>query len=169
MIHITNKYQETLPNVRLIGQRYSNADRDNNGSFGAHWATWFAAHRFAALEPLAADIPDGNAYLGCMRSINGEFEYWIGMFCKPDSIVPSGYEFIDIPASTIGTCWLQGKEETGELYGMEAYEAVMASIQEMGWNYDESKWMLERYQCPRFTSKDAEGYVVLDYCAFLAD
>src|SRR5690606_42059855 len=59
-----------------------------------------------------------GAYIGLMRSA-GDFEYWIGMFFPVGTPAPEGYDFVDLPACTFATCWLYGREDTGELRSEE--------------------------------------------------
>lgn len=75
---------------------------------------------------------------------------------------------IDIPAGDIGICWIYGNESTGELYGIEPHNACVKKIEEQGWKVAENSWFFERYQCPRFTTPDEKGNVILDYCFYLA-
>lgn len=50
-----------------------------------------------------------------------EFEYWIGMFFPEGTSVPENYEYADIPWGFIGTCWIYGGEDKGEIYGEEPH------------------------------------------------
>ena len=110
---------------------------------------------------------NGDAYLGVMRCINGNFEYWIGMF-STGTTVPEGYAYTDIPEGDIGTCYIYGHEDTGELYGLDAHNACMDEIAKAGWKLQQDPWFFERYNCPRFTTPDEHGKVILDYCVYLA-
>lgn len=168
---IIKVYKEHLPSVRLIGKRYTNADRI--GGFGHKWGEWFEKGWFSVLENLGELTDIENGYLGFMRYNCNEqgdtFEYWIGMFFAVDTVVPEGYEYIDLDESDIGVCWIKGKENEG-LYGM--HEACMTKYQEKGvgtFREDDQGRIcfFERYQCPRFTTPDAEGNVILDYGIYL--
>jgi hypothetical protein len=46
---IIKTYKEHFPAIRLIGKRYTDADRAN-GSFGAQWAEWHVNGWFDPLE-----------------------------------------------------------------------------------------------------------------------
>lgn len=166
MVEIIKVYREYFPTLRLIGKRYTDADRDSNGSFGSKWGEWFEKGCFKTLEELGCLSQSGDAYLGCMRC-SGEFEYWIGMFFPEQTPVPNGYMYVDIPSSEVGTCWIYGREDNGEIYGQEPHEMCLSKIKEAGWKIAKDSWFIERYNCPRFTAPDENGKVILDYCIYL--
>ena len=168
MVEIIKVYRESLPSLRLIGKRYTNRDRDVNGGFGNKWGEWFEKGYFRTLEELGSLPENGDAYLGCMRCV-GEFEYWIGMFFPEETPVPDGYMYVDIPSGDLGTCWIHGCEDNGEIYGQEPHEMCISKIKEAGWQIAEDAWFIERYNCPRFTTSDEKGKVILDYCIYLKD
>ena len=165
---IVKVYRESLPNVRFTGKKYGDSDRVD-GTFGAKWGEWFTNGWFSTLENEIEMLPkenEGAAYLGLMREKNGVFEYWVGMLAAENSPVPLGFSYIDIPAGDIATAWIQGREDNGEIYGMEAHNACASKFMEKGWLLDD-KYCFERYQCPRFTSADKDGKVILDYCIYV--
>ena len=166
MPKVVNVMQESVPALRFIGKRYTDTDRVNGG-FGARWGEWFREGRFAPLEALGSAPEHEGAFIGLMR-FSGEFEYWIGMFFPAGTEVPSGYDYVDLPACSFGTCWLHGREDTGELYGHDAHMLCVSEIEKQGWRIAESPWFMERYNCPRFTDPDDAGKVILDYCIQLA-
>lgn len=166
MAEIIKVYRESLPELRLIGKRYVDGDRGKDGGFSGQWEEWFQRGWFKPLEALGSLPENEDAYVGCMRCAGG-FEYWIGMFFPAATAVPEGYSSIDIPAGDIGVCWIQGRAETGELYGQEIHDACFGRIREAGWLPACNAWFFERYNCPRFTTPDETGKVILDYCAYL--
>lgn len=121
---------------------------------------------FKPLEELGSPLENEGAYLGCMR-YDEEFEYWIGMFFPEGTSVPEGYEYADTPCGFIGTCWIYGHEDKGEIYGEEPHNMCMSKIKEEGWQIAENSWFFERYNCPQFTTLDEKGNVILDYCFYL--
>ena len=166
--NIVKVYKESLPDLKFIGKRYTDADRID-GMFGAKWGEWFAGGWFDKLETEIKMLPkenEGMAYLGLMRDNKGVFEYWIGMFAAEDSPVPLNFEYIVIPAGEIATAWIHGREETGEIYGNDAHNACVSKFTEKGWILNDT-YAFERYQCPRFTNTDKDGKVILDYCIYL--
>lgn len=167
MAEVIKVYQESLPELRLIGKRYTNQDRDLAGGFGSHWREWWEKGYFTQLENLGPSREIDDSTLGFMR-VEEEFEYWIGMFFPKDTTVPEGFVSLDLAPGVIGTCWIYGREDSDELYGMEAHEMCVEKIAEQGWRIPEHPVVFERYNCPRFTTPDTHGKVILDYCIYLA-
>ena len=172
MYEITNVYIQSLPKVRFIGIKYGDEDRVNGG-FGSQWGEWFANNRFAQFEELISpdlksEYEDANSYLGLMRWKEGEpFQYWIGMFLPEGTQVPDGFDSVDVVAGKLGVCWLYGPEN--ELYCKE--DKCAAKLGQDGYEVinDEQGacWFFERYNCPRFTTPDEKGNVILDICHFI--
>lgn len=167
---IIKVYKERLPSLRFAGKRYTEADRAD-GTFAAKWGEWFDAGWFAVLN--ACGEPEGieNGYIGLMRCGSEEipFEYWIGLFLPPETAVPDGFDWFDLPESDAGVCWIRGKENEG-LYAM--HDACMAALEKAG--LDGTREMaggracfFERYNCPRFTEPDENGNVILDYGMYI--
>lgn len=174
MAEIIKVYKEQLPALRFIGKRYTNADRE--GGFGHKWGEWFQNSWFADLEKLGETPDIENSYLGFMRCNGGDFEntfeYWIGMFFPSNTSIPEGYDFIDLDKSSIGVCWIKGKEDDGSIYCM--HDECIVKLQENGMNNlkadnENRACFFERYNCPRFTEKDETGNVILDYCVYLSE
>lgn len=162
MAVILKTFLEPCPSVKLVGKRYTNADRDQCGTFGEKWSQWFERGWFTQLESCGSG-PDGS-YVGAMRIAEQGFEYWIGMLLT-EARVPADFEAVDIPAGNMAVCYLYGQEDSGELYSM--HDACMVAWREKGWT--PNGWFIERYNCPRFTTPDEKGNVILDYCACLAE
>ena len=172
MAEIIKAYRQNLPQARFIGRKYGDSDRVNGG-FGKQWDEWFANNWFAVIENQAGGkikelYPDGDAYLGLMRWKTGEpFEYWIGMFLPPETEVPDGFGFIDFPESNLGVCWLHGtmddvfckEDQCAARLGEEGFEITADA--------NGAWWFFERYGCPRFTTPDGEGKIILDICHFI--
>ncbi|MCL1858014.1 MAG: GyrI-like domain-containing protein [Oscillospiraceae bacterium] len=166
---VVKVYRESLPKVKFIGKKYGDSDRIN-GSFGAKWGEWFSNGWFNILEKEIDMLPkecEGGAYIGLMRVKNNIFEYWVGMFAAEGSPVPLGFAYIDIPAGDIATAWIHGSDDNGEIYGMDAHNACMNKFFEKGWQLQDDPYFFERYQCPRFTTADKDGRVILDYCIYI--
>ncbi|HEX3026747.1 MAG TPA: AraC family transcriptional regulator [Clostridia bacterium] len=172
MCGIVKTYKQPVGATRFIGIKYGDEDRDGGG-FGGQWKEWFAAGRFDKLESLLTgefkrSYEDSSAYIGLMRWKDGEkFEYWIGMFLPEGTEAPEGYEFVDFPASNFGVCWLRGPES--EIYGKEdkCAERLSQDGYEIAADEKGAWWFFERYGCPRFTTPDENGNIILDICHFV--
>ena len=159
-MEITKIFKETVKEGRLIGKRYTNNDRVN-GSFGHKWGEFFQKGWFAELENAGGKIEFD--YIAPMRVNAGIFEYWIGMMFAPDAIVPEGFDYIDIESYESAVFWICGNPDNGELYGMNAHNTCTELLKAKGWKIKENGWIIERYNCPRFTQADENGDVILDY------
>ena len=105
---------------------------------------------------------DGGAYIGLMRENEaGSFEYWIGIFMPENTPVPEGFKHIDFQKGELGVCWVYGNES--EVYGLEG-ECGEKLEKEFKIN---AGWCFERYVCPRFTTPDEKGNIILDICFYL--
>lgn len=51
---------------------------------------------------------------------------------------------------------------------MSAEALCQAELDRRGWVRKDAGWHFERYNCPRFTTPDAQGNVILDYGVPLA-
>ena len=169
MAEIIKTYRQNIGAMRFIGKKYVNGDRID-GHFGAKWDEWHENGWFGVIEKQTGgsfkDIyEDGDAYIGLMREKDGDFntfEYWIGIFTPENTAVPEGFDFIDFKESALGVCWTYGPEHEvymlegacGERLAKEGFETV-------------TDWCFERYACPRFTTPDEKGNIILDICFFI--
>lgn len=175
-IEVTKVYTEHFPALRFVGMRYTNDDRENGG-FGKQWGEWWADDRFSKLKAAVARAPFDASTIGLMtmRGDMAGFTYWIGLFFPADAIVPDPYDSIDLPESDIGVGWVRGNAESGEIYG-DAHGVVCKALEEaklgdfrndIAGEGSDIYCFFERYNCPRFTVKDANGNVTLDYGNYL--
>lgn len=166
---IIKVYKEKMPCVKLIGKRYTNKDRDESGTFAGYWQQCFKEGWPEILRQCESLPGVSDDLVGAMRVVggDGDFEYWIGALFAPAAETPDGFESAEIPAGDLGVCWLYGNDKSGELYGMEASNMSMGAFAEQGWTFSEQGWFFERYNCPRFTTPDEKGNVILDICAYL--
>jgi len=161
MADIIKTYTQAVPAARFIGKQYGDADRVD-GMFGAKWGEWFQSGWFDQLEKLG-DIGEGS--IGLMRDHNGAFEYYIGYFMPADVIAPEGFVQIDFPAGTLGVAWVYGKEDEVFMHEGESWEKLVAD-KTIPADAD-AQWCFERYNCPRFTTPDDKGNIILDVCFYL--
>ncbi|MBE5777953.1 MAG: GyrI-like domain-containing protein [Clostridiales bacterium] len=146
--------KESCPAVRLVGKRYD-ASPD--------WGQWWANDWFAKLETNPRHPFNGDAYIGAVRVTEGRPERWIGMFFPEDATVPEGFEYVDIPPTDYAVCYLCAPENSSDFYTMETHEMCLNALKAAGMTRREDDWCFERYQCPRFTTPDENGNVILDY------
>ena len=153
-IQILEVKKESCPAARLIGKKYNGA---------ANWGEWWENGWFAILEKNQALPFQGDAYIGAVHIVNGIPERWIGMFFPAHSEVPEGFEFVDIEPLDYAVCYLQDKEGSGEFYTMDTHNLCLEALEAKNWKRKENGWCFERYNCPRFTTPDKAGNVILDY------
>jgi hypothetical protein len=89
------------------------------------------------------------------------------MFFPEGTPVPDGYAFVNIPGGEIGTCWIYGQANNGELYGEYMHFQCIEKLKAAGWKIADASWFFERYVSHRFTEPDEFGKVILDYCIYL--
>ena len=106
---------------------------------------------------------NGDAYIGAVHIVEGMPEFWIGMFFSLDTDAPEGFEFVDIGPLNYAVCYLQAKEGSGDFYTMETHNQCLEALKAQGLKRKEDDWCFERYNCPRFTTPDENGEVILDY------
>ena len=173
-IEVTKVYLEHFPALRLIGTRYTNDDRDDSGGYGKQWDEWITGDKFSAMKREVNVNPFDEDTLGLM-TMRGDmtgFTYWIGLFFPEGTPVPNGYDHLDLPESNIGVGWVRGNLENGEIFGGPPHEAVCKKLEDDGVGQFRNDiagegsvtyCFYERYNCPRFIEKDADGNVILDY------
>jgi len=170
MPEIMKVYREHQPALRFIGKRYTGAD-GAAGGFTALWDQWFENGWFDPLEMTDGAGVIENGYIGLMRC-KPEFEYWIGAFLPPDFAVPDGYGFVDLAAADVGICWIKAPQGDTGIFEMD--EQCAKTVQQSGVGTirgrdSEDAFVFERYNCPHFTTPDADGNIVLDYGFYLDD
>ncbi|MCH5262494.1 MAG: hypothetical protein J1F42_06240 [Lachnospiraceae bacterium] len=153
-IQILRVEQESCPATRFIGKRYA----DN-----VNWEEWWSNNWFDVLESIPSLPINDNGYIGAVHIVDGVPEYWIGMFFSVDTDVPSGFEYIDIEPLNYAVFYLYGRENSSEFYTMKTHDMCLEELKVHNLKRKEDDWCFERYNCPRFTTPDANGNVILDY------
>lgn len=138
-----------LPALRLIGRT------------GTRWADWWAGGWFDTLEHHTVPPCDPD-YVDCYRICNGQEEAWIGMLFPQNAPVPESFHTVELPAGDYALCYLRGREDDPGLYGPAARMLCEQAMAEQGLT-PAPGLTLVRYNCPRFTTPDAEGCVTVDY------
>ena len=159
-VKILEVKRESFPAVRLIGKKYEH---------GPNWGEWWQKDWFSVLEQKERHTVNGDAYIGAVHIVDGMPEYWIGMFFPVDTEVPEGFDFVDMEALEYAVCYLYDKEGSGDFYSMETHEMCLEELKSLGLKRKEDDWCFERYNCPRFTTPDEAGNVILDYGISIED
>ena len=153
-IKILKVEQESCPATRFIGKKYTG---------NANWEEWWSNNWFDVLEAIPGLPINDNGYIGAVHVVDGTPEYWIGMFFPIDTDIPSDFEYIDIEPLHYAVFYLYGSENSSEFYTMETHAMCLEELKAHNLKRKEDDWCFERYNCPRFTTPDAEGNVILDY------
>ena len=174
---LTKVYLEKFPALRFIGKRYTNDDRVEGG-FGKQWNDWKADDTYTKMKEAVPVQPFDLTPIGLMtmRGDMSGFLYWIGLFYPSGADVPEGFDSIDLPESNIGVGWICGKDENGEIFGGPPHEAVCNKLIEeklgefrndIEGEGSDTYCFFERYNFQRFSEKDENGNVTLDYGNYL--
>ena len=169
---IIKVYAEDMPASRFIGKKYLNEDRVE-GTFSHQWGEWHQHGWFDEItKQTDKDLKDwfveGEASIGLMRWKGEEpFEYWIGMFMPAGTAVPEGMNYIDFPVLKLGIGLVKGVEP--DIYFMDGpvYEKLVADGFQPVSDEIGTWWSFERYTCPRYTTPDENGNVILDHAYVL--
>lgn len=153
-VKILEVKRESSPAARFIGRKYEN---------GANWEEWWANNWFARLEETPGLAFNDNGYMGAVHIVDGRPQYWIGMFFPAGTRVPEGFEYVDMEPLDYAVCYLYGSKDSGELYSMDTHNMCLQELKAQGLRRKEDDWCVERYNCPRFTTPDESGNVILDY------
>ena len=171
MAEIVKCYKQDIPATRFIGKKYGDADRVNGG-FGKQWGNWHSNGWFDTLEQSLGNLEnsyeDAGAYIAYMRyKKGGTFEYHIGMFLPESTPVPEGYTYFDIPASTLGVCWVKGREPDIYMFGDKCEKRLAKDGFSLKKHTDNAWHSIERYACPRYITPDENSNVILDVCYYI--
>ena len=158
---IIKVFKEEIPALRFIGKKYD--------GFG-HWGEWFAAGWFDLVENSMGGVgaitklwENGGGYVGLEIRSSDSFAYMIGMFTPADTPIPDGFEAIDFDGVSLGTCWIYGKEN--EVHETSGCREKLEEAGYVLWTDENGAvYSFENCLCPRYTTPDDNGNVILDYC-----
>lgn len=165
MAEIIKVFKENIPNMRFVGKKYD--------SFG-HWDEWWQNGWFDLLESTMGGTDrileiweNGGGYIGLERHTDVDlFEYYIGMLTPENTPVPEGFVSIDLKDLSLGTCWIYGKEDdVHDTRGCK--NKLLENGMEIWRDENGAAWSFENCLCPRYTTPDDKGNVILDYCYFV--
>jgi len=166
MAEIIKVFKEEIPALRFIGKKYPN--------FGPMWGEWFANGWFDILEKAMGGVKsitaiweNGGGYVGLERRAEGQpFEYWIGMFTPVSTLIPEGFVGVDFFDVSLGTCWIYGTEKA--VHNTKACKgAIIDAGLEIWEDENGGVWSFENCICPRYTTSDEHGNIIMDYCYFI--
>lgn len=146
--------KESCPAARLIGKKYTG---------NVNWSEWWEQNLFEKLEVMECLPFNGDAYIGGVHIVSGMPERWIGMLFPAGTKVPDGFEYADIEPLDYAVCYLYDREGSSEFFTMEIHNKCLEALTESGFKRKEDDWCFERYNCPRYTTPDDTGNVILDY------
>ena len=155
-----------LPKLMLVGKelRYNmEAHMKGDNRMPAFWDKCFVDEIFSLLEKQTDFVYD-NAYVGVMIDWDkgdGDFSYIVGMLMKEGVSVPNGYYNRDIEETDVAIGWIKGKNVADVC--SSAHSQTEQALKEKGYRCDKMKWCMELYNCPRFTTPDGDGNIILDY------
>ncbi len=166
MAQIIKTFKEEVPAMRFIGKKYP--------GFGKWWGEWFANGWFDKIENAMGGTDailkiwkNGGGYVGLEGRRDGALtEYWIGMFAPSDTPIPEGFDCIDFPSMHLGTCWIYGSEREVHKTG-ECRPALLKNGIDIFKDVNGNEWSFENCLCPRYTSPDEKGNIIMDYCYFV--
>lgn len=123
----------------------------------AFWDSCFREGLFKKLESLEEHIYN-PAYVGYMTTES----YTVGMLMKLGCPEPDeGFTVNEILPTKVAIGWIKGHEND---ICMNAHKVTEKALEDWGYMYNPGcKWAMELYNCPRFTEKDKDGKVILDY------
>ena len=165
MSEIIKVFKENIPTLRFIGKKYNEF-----GHWGEFWQNgWFdmLERAMGGTDKIMSVWENGDGYVGVERHGDGQpFEYYIGMFTPENTPVPEGFVSIDFENLCLGTCWIYGKED--QVHDTSACKQKLAENGMTPWQDDKgTTWSFENCLCPRYTTPDDKGNIILDYCYFI--
>ena len=169
---IVKVYKCHFPPLRLIGKRYTDADRGENGMFDVCWDAFNRSRWFDLLEKSGSSKDVEASKLGVM-TINATdhsgFSYWIGMLFPAETEVPIGFDYLDLPESDIGMTHIYGSNQNGEIYGDKPHTAAYNKLRQAGMGElnksaggADTLVFFEQYT-EKMRNPDEHGKVVLNY------
>ncbi|MCL1909990.1 MAG: GyrI-like domain-containing protein, partial [Kiritimatiellaeota bacterium] len=132
----------------------------------ALWQRSFADGTFTTLEALTNFIhnPSYVGYMDNYDPADNAFDYICGMMMKPGTPVPDGFISRTVPAAKVANGWIKGKQNAEREIYDNAHTLTDKALAEHGLKYAPgANWSMEVYTCPRFTTPDADGFIILDY------
>lgn len=174
MAEIVRVYKQRVPAMRFIGKNYGDSGCLD---WGAAWNDAMSFDIFAkVIKASGGEIKsralyeDNDAYLSLFyRNTNtGAYDAWIGMFAPIGTEAGEGLGFMDFPEQNLGVCWIYGSQYEVHGAASQCPDKIISAGMEI--QSDEHGYIgfFERDQCPRFTTPDDKGNIIIDYCYFVS-
>ena len=163
MPELVNFSVEKMPAMKVVGREIRPRMGADENPIPAFWQQCFQDNTFEKIEALDAPALDG-AYVGFMTEYSkddGTFTYICGIFMKPDCPVPEGFVSRDVATADVAVGWVRGPEFA--IYPVAHTLTQEALIKAKRKPDEKADWCAEVYNCPRFTTKQENGDVILDY------
>ena len=166
MAKLVNLTTVDLPDLFAIGRvlHTNMAEVAKANPIPAFWDTCFADGTFKLIEN-NSEILYNPDYVGLMYNYNvatGDFSYMCGMLLTKEQLPTADFSIYRLPAGRTVISWIKGAN-SGEVCA-QAHDLTMDAIHAEGYDWDnEAGWLIELYNCPRFTTPDSEGQLILDY------
>lgn len=154
-----------LPKVYVVGKEIKVKMEDVMGAgnpIPAFWEKCIAEGIFELLGKQS--MYAGGDWVGFMTDwseADGTFIYSCGMMLTEGVAPTAEYTVHEIAPSKVWVSWIQGKDIADVC--CNAHCLTGAALKEKGQDLDKIKWTMEVYNCPRFTTADENGEIVLDY------
>lgn len=111
-------------------------------------------------------LGDTIGWMGEYNSQTKEFTYIAGIFAKPDTVVPSGFSYRDIPDCLMGIGWIQGKTSHLE---KGAHAKTVKVMKENGYvpDYSVVGISMEYYSFDKYANVKEDGNNTFTFGYFL--
>lgn len=160
-----------FPAVRLIGKMVTMSLDPEGSKAGVNlWSSMWQDGSMKFLQNHSerfAEEKDTVGWMGEYDLSNYTCVYIAGVLMKAGTPVPEGFISRDLPECLMGIGWIQGREESADLYA-GAREHVLHAMKEYGYEYDESAGGYElqyysflRFGVPRYIG---DKILIMDYC-----
>ncbi len=162
MVKVINFQVKQLPQLWVVGKALKVDMTMQQNPIPDFWGQCFKEGVFDVLENIS-DYHLDNSYVGWMgdwQNGDSKFTYLCGMLMKVNTPLPEGFIYREIAKCKVAISWIQGLE--AEVYA-QALELSEKELEANGYQAKCFDWCMELYNCPRFTQKNEDGEIILDY------
>ena len=155
-----------LPDLFAVGKvlQTNMAEVSKANPIPAFWDACFTDGTFNQIEKSSETLYNPD-YIGLMYNYNaatGDFCYMCGMLLTKEYLPSSDFRSYHLEPIKTAISWIRGAD-TIEICS-KAHDLSMKAIHDEGYDWaNAAGWVIELYNCPRFTSPDSEGHLILDY------